>query len=1104
MRCPDCGQENPEGFRFCGACGSELVLAPAVAREERKVVTVLFADLVGFTSRAERMDPEDVRALLGPYHERLRSELERFGGTVEKFIGDAVMALFGAPVAHEDDPERAVRAALEIRDWVREEEDLQVRIAVTTGEALIALDARPEAGEGMASGDVVNTTARLQSAAPVNGVLVGEMTYLATRDAIDYGEQPAVEAKGKSERIPVWEALQARSGVGVDLLRDVRTPLVGRDRELDALRNALARVRAERTPQLVTLVGVPGIGKSRLVYELMQIVERDAELIRWRQGRSLPYGEGVSFWPIAEIVKAEAGLLEGDGPEEAQAKLRRAVEQVADGDAEWVEGHLRRVMGLEQEESLSGGDRRAEAFAAWRRYFEGLADEGPLVLVFEDLHWADDGTLDFVDHLVDWASGVPIFVIGTSRPELLERRLSWGGGKPNALTLALTPLSDAETAKLVSQLSDTPVLDAEEQQRLLAHAGGNPLYAEQLVRMLRERGRSSEEQLPETVQGIIAARLDGLSPEEKRLLQDAAVVGKVFWSGIVATLGDEDSSAATELLHGLERKEFVQRARRSSVAGETEYAFRHVLVRDVAYGQIPRAARSEKHLRAAEWIESLSRADDHAEMVAHHYGTALEYARRAGLVDPALHERTRVALRDAGDRAMRLHALGAARRFYEAALQLCEPNTPGRPELLLAYGKTLPEEVGADETILEEAHEQLVAVGNLRAAAEAQVILTTIWWTRGRRDRVRYHLDQALDLVREDAPSPSKAYVVANAARYAMLAGEYERAITVGAEALQMAEDLGLEELRGFVLARVGTARVLLGDRRGVEELERSIEILSAINSVESWGALLNLHTMHFEEGDLDTAWALHEQSCRLAERFGYEPGIEWERGERATYTYVLGRWDEAAALADDFLSKTDAGMQHYLEGVVRNIRGHIRLARGDAQGARDDARRQLEHSRAAAEPQVLHVALAFHAWMLFEDGREQEAREVADELLDLWEEIGPRGWSSALELAWILLTVGDASRYLALLDRQPRLTRWFEAARCAVVGEDVRCAEICAEIGTRPDEAYARLRAAKRLTAEGSRAEADAHLQKALSFYRSVGATRYIREGEALLAAAS
>src|ERR671937_2161316 len=361
--CPSCGQENPDGARFCNACAAPLATEVPGGREERKLVTVLFCDLVGFTSRAEQMDPEDVRALLAPYHSRLRRELERHGGTVEKFIGDAVMALFGAPVAHEDDPERAVRAAIAIRDWAREEGGLEVRIGITTGEALITLAASASEGEGMAAGDVVNTAARLESAAPVNGILVDETTFRATRDRIGYDVAEAVTAKGKAEPVPVWEATEARARFGVDVIQ-TGAALVGRQRELELLTGALARARDERLPQLVTLVGVPGIGKSRLVYELSQVVEADPELIYWRQGRSLPYGEGVTYWALAEMTKAQAGILESDAPGDVEQKLAEAVAALEIDGAERMLESLRPLVGLAGDAD-AGGD-RSERFAAWR------------------------------------------------------------------------------------------------------------------------------------------------------------------------------------------------------------------------------------------------------------------------------------------------------------------------------------------------------------------------------------------------------------------------------------------------------------------------------------------------------------------------------------------------------------------------------------------------------------------------------------------------------------------------------------------------------------------------------------------------------------------
>ena len=656
-----------------------------------------------------------------------------------------------------------MRAALAIREWIREQqEELQVRIAVNTGEALVSLGARPAEGEAMASGDVVNTTARLQAAAPVNGILVGAETYRATRHAIEYDDAAAVLAKGKAEPIPVWEAVQARGRFGVDLLREVGTPLIGRERDLGALEDALDRARQQRSPQLVTLVGEPGIGKSRLAYELMQTVEAEPELIRWRQGRSLPYGEGVTFWALAEMVKAEAAILETDSPEHVGDKLHAAVEAVVSDqrEAEWIEGHLRTLVGVGGEADL-GVERQREAFAAWRRFLEALANERPLVLVFEDLHSADDSLLDFVDHLVEWASAVPILVLATARPELLERRTGWGGGKPNATTLTVAPLSDEETHRLLAALLERPLISADTQSELLSRAGGNPLYAEQYARMLAEHGSADRLTLPETVQGIIAARLDLLSAEEKALIQDASIVGKLFWSGAVAEIGGGEPWRTEELLHSLERKEFVQRAQASSGAGETEYAFRHILVRDVAYGQIPRAGRARKHRDAAAWIETLGRPDDHAETLAHHYGEALALARATGEATDELVAQARGALRRAGDRAFALSSIDGARAFYRRALELTPPGELEWAELVVRHvapGFNAEPESGA----LERARDVLLAAERLEDAAEAELYLGWARWNEGRGREATDHHVAAVRLVSELPDSHTTAYLRAN------------------------------------------------------------------------------------------------------------------------------------------------------------------------------------------------------------------------------------------------------------------------------------------------------------------------------------------------------
>src|SRR5256886_2457949 len=379
----------------------------------------------------------------------------------------------------------------------------------------------------MAAGDIVNATARIETAAPANGILVGESTQRATAHTIDYREPTTIDAKGKDEPIPVWEVREARSRFGVDVVPEATTPLVGRTRELDALKAALTRARQQQSPELVTLVGVPGIGKSRLVTELFTAVELEPDLVYWRQGRSLPYGEGVSYWALGEMVKAQTGILETDDAAGAETKLARALEGLIDEDSEWVHTHLRPLIGRASTDDLES-DRRDEAFVAWRRFFEAVAERRPLVLVFEDIHWADDGLLDFIEHLVDWVRDVPMLVLCTARLDLLERRPAWGGGKLNAANVAVAPLSDEETAKLIYALSERPLPEAELQSALLDRAGGNPLYAEQYVRMLAERKPGEELALPETVQGIIAARLDALAAAAKALLQDPARGGKGF------------------------------------------------------------------------------------------------------------------------------------------------------------------------------------------------------------------------------------------------------------------------------------------------------------------------------------------------------------------------------------------------------------------------------------------------------------------------------------------------------------------------------------------------------------------------------------------------
>jgi len=1082
VTCPSCGQENPEGFRLCGMCGAALAPEAAPAREERKVVTILFTDLVGSTARAEDLDPEDVRATLSAYYAQLRAELERHGGTVEKFIGDAVMAVFGAPISHEDDAERAVRAALAIRDSIGEE--LQIRTAVNTGEALVALGARATEGEGMVSGDVVNTTARLQSAAPVNGVLVGEGTYRATQHAIDYRDAPPVEAKGKSEPVKVWEAVAARSRFGSDVEQKLRTPLVGRERERGLLADALAHARTEQSAQLVTLVGVPGIGKSRLVAELFQITEADPDLISWRQGRSLPYGERVSFWALGEIVKAHAGILESDDTAAAEEKLVAMVDMLTEDEREreWLARHTRPLVGLEGAERTE----REEAFAAWRRLLEAAAEQRPLVLVFEDLHWADDGLLDFVDHLADWATTVPLLIVGTARPELLDRRPGWGGGKRNAFTLAIGALTDAETAVLLQRLLDRAVLDADAQQAVLQRAEGNPLYAEEYARMLSEH-EGGDLPLPETVQGLIAARIDGLAPEEKALLQDASVVGKVFWPGALA-------GADATALHALERKEFVRRDRRSSIAGETQYAFLHALVRDVGYGQIPRAERAEKHRRVAEWFTSLAgdRAEDHAEMLAHHYREALTLGEAAGIDTALLRGPARKAFAEGAQRAL---SLGAGATAYELGLEALaltgaeEPERPGL-QLLTAYAGRL---VGSDDAseLLEPAMEGFLGQGDPARAAEAAVLLGSDLFYRGDLVAVRELRGRGLELARQAPPGASTARALASVSRsYSIIDRNLEGALPLAREALALADEVGDDETAAIALNTIGMARVHGGDADGIDELERSVERAERSGSVfQHHSALNNLANMLWGVGRIDEGSARIHEARALCERYGFATALVWNDAELVYDASFRGDVEAVLAATDAFLGH-DASMLGYQLRPVLASRAWALLIRGRIDEAMADAARALAGLReGGSDAQVTPFVLTIAALSFRAAGREHEADALLVEALAAV----PDEIISDLPLHLVELDRGE--EYLALTEGEPGHV-WLEAGRAAASGELVRASEIYGRIGARFAEAWAGLIAAER----GDTSRLDA----ALAYFEEQRATPYVQRCRALMQASA
>jgi class 3 adenylate cyclase/tetratricopeptide (TPR) repeat protein len=905
--CPRCGQDNPAVARFCLACGAPLAPAePAV--EERKVVTVLFCDIVGSTATAEHLDPEDVRARLAPYYERVRAELERFGGTVEKFIGDAVVALFGAPVAHEDEPERAVRAALAVRSAIdelnAEDEwlDLEIRIGINTGEALVVLGARTNEGEGMASGDVMNTAARIQSAAPVNGIVVGEPTYRVTRGAIEYRAAEAIAAKGKSEPVPVWEVVGTRDEAVAD-----RAALVGRREELAQLRSLWEDAKAGRR-LVAVVVGAPGVGKSRLLREVTRELEGEVTVL---SGRCLSYGEGITYWAITDIVKAAAGILQSDDAEAGRRKLDALLAGLATEDPDELRTIAAAVSNLVGFATTPRGTyaatqiSRSELHWGIRRLFEHLARQRPLVLVLEDLHWAEPTLLDLVRYVAESEQRARIFILGSGRPELLDCGHPLVAADGYRHVVELDSLGEEESRAFLAQLARSRELPEALVDAVLRNAGGNPLFLEEMVGMildegLLEAGRELELQalpVPDNVQALIGSRLDLLASRDKRIAQVASVVGKVFWRGAVAILAETDGKI-DDSLRELERRDFVRRNELSSVAGEDEYAFKHILIRDVAYRRLPKGRRAELHVRFAAWTAALPGGEDEfVEIVAYHLESACRLASeiaRSPIEPPILLAVN--ALAAAAEKVTRREGWREAVRYYDRALALLGEGHPERNlELGVKRGLALAflgdVRGAADE--LSAAAEAALLLGRPDLRSSGLITLGNLDHRQGRPKQARVRLAEAQELALESGdPSLRVRSTFALAAVQGDYEAESEQAVAGLRAALSLAEEMDDRALcveghlrLGFHLFNAG--QIAASER----ELRLCTELAAELGSIRDQArAAFLLGLVSFYLGEPDDAERINQQARDWLERTS-EPYFQMQN-YRALGLYALTRDD--------------------------------------------------------------------------------------------------------------------------------------------------------------------------------------------------------------------
>jgi len=1033
--CPSCGTSNAPGAKFCSECATPLhagVTAPTVAPPtvpartstgagtatngataggpiaERRLVSILFADLVGWTPFAADKDAEDVRETLSRYFDLSRDVIGRYGGTVEKFIGDAVMAVWGAPVAQEDDAERAVRAALDLVDAVRQlGPGIQARAGVLTGEAAVTIGAT---NQGMVAGDIVNTASRLQSAAQPGAVLVGEATQRSASGAIVFEAAGEQQLKGKVAPVAAWRAVRVVAERGGRGRTEVEAPFVGRDEELRQLKDLHHAAERERKPRLVSVVGPAGIGKSRLAWEFLKYIDGLADTVYWHAGRSPAYGDGISFWALGEMVRSRAGLVEADDEATSRQKIHAMVlERIPDPDEQtWIEPALLALLGLRAEVVSE------QLFAAWRTFFERLAQAAPVILVFEDFHHADSGLIDFVDHLMEWSRGVPITVLTLSRPELMERRPDWGAGKRTFAGIHLEPLPPDAMRQLLAGL--VPGLPPKTVDGIVARAEGVPLYAVETVRMLLAQGKLVLEDgtyrptgpvddlaVPETLTALIAARLDGLDPADRVLVEDAAVLGQSFTlAGLAAVSGIPPADLEPRLRSLVRRELFVLEADpRSPERGQ--YRFVQALIREVAYNTLAKKERKTRHLAAARFFESLG-SDELAGGLASHYLAAQRLA-----ADPAeaqaLAAQARISLRGAAERAAGLGSHEQALTFLGQALEVTT-DPAERAELHERANREAAHGLSTETVVqhAEAAYGERRAAGEREAIARAAALVGTAYAAfAGDPVRALAFLDEAWAELADLAETPGGVALMTAYSRA-------NRALNKGPESLEWTDRLMpiaerlrlLEDIARGILNR-GSAYIFVGRPIEGMVLMRGAHELAKSNSFIDIELNARVLITFFEQwGDPALGVALTKEGLEIGRRAGSRGYGFQVVGNGTICAMPVGEWEWASQLLDEWVAiEAEAAQRaefYFDRAILKSLRG---------EPSADDLAEaeRLRTSAGITDPQWESYEVWGRAWAAFVRGDLAEAHEKAVWAMEHTTYFVPLCWPLAVRAA---LWAGD------------------------------------------------------------------------------------------------